>query len=113
MVQILTSKAQLSNRFPSREPVVLTGARLCPKDQPQRVARERRLNCGVLRLVLQTQPRSIQTAFRRHQNIRSLPSRFGYERGVQSASKSKCGENLSSCSARVVGNGGPSGSQSK
>ena len=44
-----------------------------------------------------------------HQNIRSLPSRFGYERGGQSASKSKCGENLSSCSARVVGHGGPSG----
>jgi hypothetical protein len=46
---------------------------------------------------------------RRHQNICSLPSRFGYERGGQSDNSSKCGENLRNNFPRVVGHGGPSG----
>jgi len=45
-------------------PVSSDGARLCPKDQPQRVAWNNDLakpihnHCGALRLVLRTQPRS-------------------------------------------------------
>ncbi len=43
-----------------------------------------------------------------HQNMRSRPVRFSYERGIQSSRRSNCGEKRSTCSSRVVPKGGPS-----
>jgi hypothetical protein len=50
-----------------RDALAITGARLCPKDQPQRVASSETVcETEMLRLVLRTQPRSVSKTCRRY-----------------------------------------------